>query len=195
VMSIEATPRVYGAGCSERFRVIAHISIGVKNIDRIKHFYDAALRPLGYKCPRGARTSVGYGFGVDSVFFSGYYPLSTRFAAPSAAAVDAFHTAALTLADSRDTPLITMPLLIERIVDRAKGDGWRIPTITVESEDYVCLVALAVIIHAGTTGRLIIALIPGRRRHRIWTGSTASRSLGQRVYKVSSAHLPSRRAS
>jgi len=128
-------------------------------------------------------------------FFSGYYPLSTRFAAPSAAAVDAFHTAALTLADSRDTPLITMPLLIERIVDRAKGDGWRIPTITVESEDYVCLVALAVIIHAGTTGRLIIALIPGRRRHRIWTGSTASRSLGQRVYKVSSAHLPSRRAS
>src|SRR6516225_4106330 len=87
------------------------------------------------------------------------------------------------------------PLLIERIVDRAKGDGWRIPTITVESEDYVCLVALAVIIHAATTGRLIIALIPGRRRHRIWTGSTASRSLGQRVYKVSSAHLPSRRAS
>ena len=138
-------------------------------------------------------------------FFSGYYPLSTPicFAAPSAAAVDAFHTAALTLADSRDTPLITMPLLSSilmdtgsrRIVDRAKGDGWRIPTITVESEDYVCLVALAVIIHAGMTGRLIIALIPGRRRHRIWTGSTASRSLGQRVYKVSSAHLPSRRAS
>ena len=49
--------------------MIAHISIGVKNIDRVKHFYDAALRPLGYKCPRGARTSVGYGFGVDSVFF------------------------------------------------------------------------------------------------------------------------------
>jgi len=100
VMSTEATARVYGAGCNERFRVIAHISIGVKNIDRVKHFYDAALRPLGYKCPRGARTSVGYGFGVDSVF-SGYYPLSTPicFAAPSAAAVDAFHTAALTLAD------------------------------------------------------------------------------------------------
>ena len=98
-MSTEATARVYGAGCNERFRVIAHISIGVKNIDRVKHFYDAALRPLGYKYLRGARTSVGYGFGVDSVFFSGYYPLSTRFAAPSAAAVDAFHTAALTLAD------------------------------------------------------------------------------------------------
>ena len=69
MMSTEATARVYGAGCNERFRVIAHISIGVKNIDRVKHFYDAALRPLGYKCPRGARTSVGYGFGVDSVFF------------------------------------------------------------------------------------------------------------------------------
>ena len=91
-MSTEATARVYGAGCNERFRVIAHISIGVKNIDRIKHFYDAALRPLRYKCLRGARTSVGYGFGD---------PLSTPicFAAPSAAAVDAFHTAALTLAD------------------------------------------------------------------------------------------------
>lgn len=80
--------------------MIAHISIGVKNIDRVKHFYDAALRPLGYKCPRGARTSVGYGFGVDSVFFwilSAEHPIC--FAAPSAAAVDAFHTAALTLAD------------------------------------------------------------------------------------------------
>ena len=65
MMSTEATARVYGAGCNERFRVIAHISIGVKNIDRVKHFYDAALRPLGYKCLRGARTSVGYGFGVD----------------------------------------------------------------------------------------------------------------------------------
>ena len=37
--------------------------------NRIKQFYDAALRPLGYKYLRGARTSVGYGFGVDSVFF------------------------------------------------------------------------------------------------------------------------------
>ena len=55
-------------------------------------------------------------------------------------------------------------------------------------------VPLAVIFHAAT-GKLIIALIPGRLRHRICPGSTASRSLGQRAYKASSAHLPSRRAS
>ena len=86
--------------------MIAHISIGVKNIDKSKHFYDAALRPLGYKCLRAARTSVGYGYGVDSVFFwilSAEHPVPANeksglhicFAAPSAAAVDAFHTAAL----------------------------------------------------------------------------------------------------
>ena len=209
-MSTEATARVYGAGCSERFRVIAHISIGVKNIDRIKHFYDAALRPLGYKCPRGARTSVGYGFGVDSVFFwilSAEHPLCS---AERRCRRRLSHCGAYFGGQDNFAPGLRpryaadyyAAFIIDpdgtgsrRIVDRAKGDGWRIPTITVESEDYVCLVALAVIIHAGTTGRLIIALIPGRRRHRIWTGSTASRSLGQRVYKVSSAHLPSRRAS
>jgi catechol 2,3-dioxygenase-like lactoylglutathione lyase family enzyme len=86
--------------------VIAHISIGVKNIDRSKHFYDAALRPLGYKCVRPARASAGYGYGVDSIFFwiiSAERPvpadeksgLHICFGAPSASAVDAFHTAAL----------------------------------------------------------------------------------------------------
>jgi hypothetical protein len=46
-----------------------------------------------------------------------------------------------------------------------------------------------------TTGKLMIALKPGRLRHRICAGSTASSSFGQRVYKASSAHLPSSRAS
>jgi hypothetical protein len=31
--------------------MIAHISIGVRDIDRSKRFYDAAPEPLGYKCP------------------------------------------------------------------------------------------------------------------------------------------------
>jgi len=35
--------------------MIAHISIGVKDIDRSKRFYDAALEPLGYKYLRAAR--------------------------------------------------------------------------------------------------------------------------------------------
>jgi catechol 2,3-dioxygenase-like lactoylglutathione lyase family enzyme len=47
--------------------MIAHISIGVRDIDRSKRFYDAALEPLGYKCLRAARTLLGYGYGRDSI--------------------------------------------------------------------------------------------------------------------------------
>jgi len=32
--------------------MIAHVSIGVRDIDRSKSFYDSALGPLGYKCSR-----------------------------------------------------------------------------------------------------------------------------------------------
>ena len=41
--------------------MIAHISIGVRDIDRSKRFYDAVLEPLGYKCLRAARSLQGYG--------------------------------------------------------------------------------------------------------------------------------------
>jgi hypothetical protein len=46
-----------------------------------------------------------------------------------------------------------------------------------------------------TTGSLMIDLRPGWLRHRIAPGSTASPSFGHRLYKLSSAHLPSSRAS
>jgi catechol 2,3-dioxygenase-like lactoylglutathione lyase family enzyme len=86
--------------------MIAHVSIGVRNIDRSKRFYDAALEPLGYKCLRAARTLLGYGYGGDSIALwvvqaerpvpadekSG---LHFCFTAVNAAAVDAFHAAAL----------------------------------------------------------------------------------------------------
>jgi catechol 2,3-dioxygenase-like lactoylglutathione lyase family enzyme len=65
--------------------MIAHISIGVRDIDRSKRFYDAALEPLGYKCLRAARTLPGYGYGRDSIALW----------AANAADVDAFHAAAL----------------------------------------------------------------------------------------------------
>lgn len=39
--------------------MIAHISIGVRDIDRSKRFYDAVLDPLGYKCLRAAKTLLG----------------------------------------------------------------------------------------------------------------------------------------
>jgi len=49
--------------------MIAHVSIGVRNIDKSKRFYDAVLEPLGYKCLRTAKTLLGYGYGRDSVSF------------------------------------------------------------------------------------------------------------------------------
>ena len=86
--------------------MIAHISIGVRDIERSKRFYDAVLEPLGYKCLRSARSLVGYGYGRDHIAFwvvqaerpvpadekSG---LHFCFAAPEAAAVNTFHAAAL----------------------------------------------------------------------------------------------------
>ena len=87
--------------------MIAHISIGVKDIDRSKRFYDAALAPLGYKCIREAKTLVGHGYGAETIFLwvvAAERPVPADeksglhfcFAALSEAAVDAFHAAALT---------------------------------------------------------------------------------------------------
>jgi len=86
--------------------VIGHISIGVKDVETSKRFYDAVLQPLGYRMIRRARSGAGCGYGADVIFFwvmaaerpvlpdekSG---LHVCFAAPSGAAVDAFHAAAL----------------------------------------------------------------------------------------------------
>ena len=49
--------------------MIAHISIGVRDVERSKRFYDAALEPLGYKYIRAARRLTGYGYGRDSIAF------------------------------------------------------------------------------------------------------------------------------
>ena len=86
--------------------MIAHVSIGVRDVDRSKSFYDAALEPLGYKCIRAARALVGYGYGADSIslwIVAAEHPVPADersgmhfcFAAPDTAAVDAFYVAAL----------------------------------------------------------------------------------------------------
>jgi catechol 2,3-dioxygenase-like lactoylglutathione lyase family enzyme len=86
--------------------MIAHVSIGVRDIHRSKRFYDAALEPLGYKCLRPARTLLGYGYGRDSIalwVFQAERPVPADeksglhfcFTAANASAVDAFHAAAL----------------------------------------------------------------------------------------------------
>ena len=49
--------------------MIAHISIGVRDLVTSKRFYDAVLEPLGYKCLRAAKTLLGYGYGRDSISF------------------------------------------------------------------------------------------------------------------------------
>ena len=49
--------------------MIAHLSIGVRDVTRSKSFYDAALEPLGYQCIRAAKSLVGYGYGADSISF------------------------------------------------------------------------------------------------------------------------------
>src|SRR5262249_22304071 len=41
--------------------MIAHVSIGVRDIAKAKAFYDAALKPIGYSCLSSSETSLGYG--------------------------------------------------------------------------------------------------------------------------------------
>jgi catechol 2,3-dioxygenase-like lactoylglutathione lyase family enzyme len=86
--------------------MIAHISIGVRDIDRSKRFYDAVLEPLGYRCLSAAKSLVGYGYGRDSIafwVFRAEHPVPADeksglhfcFTAANAAVVDTFHAAAL----------------------------------------------------------------------------------------------------
>jgi len=119
--------------------MIAHISIGVRDIDRSKRFYDAALEPLGYKCLRAARSLVGYGYGLDSIalwVFQAERPVPADeksglhfcFTARDAAAVDAFHAAAIA-AGGRDNgapglrPIYSPDYYAAFIID---PDGYRI---------------------------------------------------------------------
>jgi catechol 2,3-dioxygenase-like lactoylglutathione lyase family enzyme len=84
--------------------MIAHVSIGVRDIAVSRAFYDAALAPLGYRCLYPADDSAGYGSDDAALWLiettqpvppnpkSG---LHICFDAPSRAAVDAFYAASL----------------------------------------------------------------------------------------------------
>lgn len=41
--------------------MLSHVSIGVKDLSRARRFYDAALKPLGYKCLLEGSEYLGYG--------------------------------------------------------------------------------------------------------------------------------------
>ena len=84
--------------------MIDHVSIGVRDVARAKKFYDAALQPLGYSCLSAGDDSLGYGAKAAAFWVSVTQhpvPADERsglhfcFEAPSRAAVDAFHKAAL----------------------------------------------------------------------------------------------------
>jgi catechol 2,3-dioxygenase-like lactoylglutathione lyase family enzyme len=84
--------------------MIDHISIGVRDVGRTKRFYDAALKPLGYKCLSESEGSLGYGSDAVTLWISSAErPVAADmksglhfcFSAPTQRSVDAFHAAAL----------------------------------------------------------------------------------------------------
>ena len=84
--------------------MIAHVSIGARDIARARRFYDAALKPLGYACLSSDDGSLGYGAKAPEFWVIGTedpVPADNRsglhicFSAPDRASVDAFHRAAL----------------------------------------------------------------------------------------------------
>lgn len=85
--------------------MLAHISIGVRDIARSKGFYDAALAPLGYACRHQGDDLLGYGgeAGIDFWLNRTATPAPANaasglhfcFDAASHEAVGKFHAAAL----------------------------------------------------------------------------------------------------
>ncbi|MGH6990111.1 MAG: VOC family protein [Stellaceae bacterium] len=84
--------------------MIDHVSIGVRDLARSKGFYDAVLKPLGYKRLSEDASSLGYG--ADGICW--WIGITDRpvapdpksnlhfcFVAPTRQGVDQFHQAAL----------------------------------------------------------------------------------------------------
>ena len=84
--------------------MISHVSVGVRDIAKVGKFYDAVLATLGYKRLYDSEEAVGYGASTPELWVmrvarpvpsdeaSG---LHFCFEAPSHAAVEQFHAAAL----------------------------------------------------------------------------------------------------
>jgi catechol 2,3-dioxygenase-like lactoylglutathione lyase family enzyme len=84
--------------------MINHVSIGVRDVAKAKRFYDAALKPLGYKCLSESPGSLGYGRDAVALWISASerpVPADDKSGlhfcldAPTRKSVDAFHAAAL----------------------------------------------------------------------------------------------------
>jgi catechol 2,3-dioxygenase-like lactoylglutathione lyase family enzyme len=82
--------------------MIDHLSIGVRDVAASKRFYDAALRPLGYRCLSDSAESLGYGATASALWINAAdrpvvadsrSGLHFCVAAPSRESVDQFHAA------------------------------------------------------------------------------------------------------
>ncbi len=84
--------------------MIDHLSLGVRDLAATKRFYDAALKPLGYRCLSEAADGLGYGSEAPRLWFSmtdrpvpadADSGLHVCFSAPTRNSVDSFYAAAL----------------------------------------------------------------------------------------------------
>lgn len=84
--------------------MLNHVSIGVRDLAKTKRFYDAALKPLGYKCLSEDAGSLGYGKDAIQLWITpAEHPVPADaksglhfcFDAPTRKGVDAFHAAAV----------------------------------------------------------------------------------------------------
>ncbi len=84
--------------------MLDHVSIGVRDLNAAKRFYDAALKPLGYTCLHEFDSSLGYGAKEAALWVSAAKRpvppyansgLHFCFSAPSRQSVADFHDAAL----------------------------------------------------------------------------------------------------
>lgn len=84
--------------------IYTHVAIGANDVERARSFYDATLEPLGIKRLGNTDTASFYGAEapelmitkpIDGKPATAGNGMSISFAAPSRAAVDAFHKAAL----------------------------------------------------------------------------------------------------
>jgi catechol 2,3-dioxygenase-like lactoylglutathione lyase family enzyme len=81
--------------------MLDHVTIGVSNSERSKHFYDRALRPLGItRLYTEGEQFTGYGIGPKAFFWIGRRDSAQTsahiaFTAPDRATVDRFHREAI----------------------------------------------------------------------------------------------------
>jgi catechol 2,3-dioxygenase-like lactoylglutathione lyase family enzyme len=92
--------------------MLSHVSFGVADLAKAGAFYDAVLRPLGYVRAWAGEHGIGYGppdgndklalFAQDGRVSPPSAGFHLALIAPSRAAVDAFHAAALRLGGGDD---------------------------------------------------------------------------------------------